>query len=211
MHVVTDAPTHQVFINCPFDQKYRDTFYAVVFAVMRCGFEPRSALEAEGSANQRYNRILELIRACPLGIHDLSRVELTKKSLPRFNMPFELGLYAGAKHFGDAHQQQKDFLILEGRRNQCQDSCSDLGGVDPMNHGGRPMKAVEHVRTWLNTHVQKGLPGPKALRGDYTSFNKDMPSIMADWRIRLNEVSFQDFKKAAGKWLALKEKLAAGV
>jgi hypothetical protein len=209
MNVTADAPSRQVFINCPYDPKYRDTFYAVVFAVMSCGFDPRSALEAEGSGNQRFIRILDLVRECSLGIHDLSRVELTKKGLPRFNMPFELGLYVGAKHFGDDHQQKKDFLILEGRRNQCQNSCSDLGGVDPMNHGGYPMKAVEHVRTWLNNHVQKGLPGPKALRRDYKSFNDDLPSIMADWSIQLKEAKFQDFKKAVRQWLSLKEKLAA--
>ena len=36
----------RVFINCPFDPDYRELFEAIVFAVLHCGFEPCSALEA---------------------------------------------------------------------------------------------------------------------------------------------------------------------
>jgi hypothetical protein len=91
---VADNLEKQVFINCPFDPGYRATFDAIVFAVLHCGFEPRSALEAGGSGQQRFDRLLVLIGACPLAIHDLSRVELSGKNLPRFNMPFELGLFS---------------------------------------------------------------------------------------------------------------------
>ena len=39
-------------------------------------------------------RLFELIERCAFSVHDLSRVELSlhRPRVPRFNMPFELGL-----------------------------------------------------------------------------------------------------------------------
>ncbi len=39
------APNYedQIFINCPFDEKYFPIFRAVIFAVYRCGFYPNTA------------------------------------------------------------------------------------------------------------------------------------------------------------------------
>ena len=49
-----------------------------------------------------------LISASPRSIHDLSRVELGENELPRFNMPFELGMALGAKRFGGpAHRADR--------------------------------------------------------------------------------------------------------
>ena len=52
-------------------------------------------------------------------IHDISRTELDKKtSLPRFNMPFELGLFLGAKKFGAFDQSKKRTLILDKKKHR---------------------------------------------------------------------------------------------
>jgi hypothetical protein len=92
-----------VFINCPFDNDYRPLFRAMIFTILRCGFKPRCALEVIDGAATRISKIEKLIEQCPLGIHDISRTELDVKSgLPRFNMPLELGLFLGAKRFGDS-------------------------------------------------------------------------------------------------------------
>ena len=50
--------THErnVFINCPFDQKYRPLLRALLFAVYDCGFRARSALEVEDSGEVRVQR-----------------------------------------------------------------------------------------------------------------------------------------------------------
>ena len=98
---VTGGRPQGVFINCPFDPEYRPIFEAVVFAVHRCGFVARCALEDGDSDVVRIAKILRMIRDCALGIHDLSRVDAQGK-LPRFNMPFELGLFMGARQFGRA-------------------------------------------------------------------------------------------------------------
>lgn len=83
-----------VFINCPFDAKYRSLFQAAIFAVFDCGYVPRCALEVYDSGQVRIDKIVGLIKRCRFGIHDISRTELDRKSrLPRFNMPLELGIF----------------------------------------------------------------------------------------------------------------------
>jgi hypothetical protein len=69
-----------VFINCPFSSDYQDHFRAIVFAVVRSGFNPRCALETDDGAQNRFDKICEIIRECRLGIHDISKTELDKKS-----------------------------------------------------------------------------------------------------------------------------------
>ena len=49
-----------MFINCPFDPEYRPIFEAVVFAVHRCGFVARCALEDGDSDVVRIAKILRM-------------------------------------------------------------------------------------------------------------------------------------------------------
>ena len=103
-----------VFINCPFDVNYKRIFHAIVFAVYDCGFLPRSALEAADTP-VRLSRIIDIIRESRYAIHDLSRASSNSRTgLARFNMPFELGLFLGAKEFGSRRQKRKTYIILEG-------------------------------------------------------------------------------------------------
>ncbi len=102
-----------VFVNCPFDDAYKPMFEAIVFAVFDCGYRPRCALEAYDAGEVRIEKIAALVRNCRLGVHDISRTELNAAGLPRFNMPFELGLFLGAKRFGNAVQRRKTCLVLD--------------------------------------------------------------------------------------------------
>ena len=180
---------------------------AIVFAVLHCGFEPCSALEAAGSGRSRFNRLMALIGECTLSIHDLSRVELdTHTKLPRFNMPWELGVCMGAREFGDKTQQKKDFLILERSRGDCFASCSDLGGIDPEAHGNSPVSVIQHVRVWLTGHAKNSLAGPEAINSDYKSFQRDLPGILETPRIRRDEMTFVDLRRAVKAWLAARPK-----
>jgi len=69
-----------VFINCPFDKKFSQLFDAILFAVYKCGFKPRCALELDNSADIRIEKIQKIINECRFGIHDISRTELDKTS-----------------------------------------------------------------------------------------------------------------------------------
>ncbi len=104
---------NSVFINCPFDENYKEIFYAIIFTVYRCGFVPRSSLEQDNALENRLSKIEKIIEECRFGIHDISRTEINANALPRFNMPFELGIFFGAKKFGDVRQRHKTALVLE--------------------------------------------------------------------------------------------------
>ena len=111
------AYSDSVFINCPFDAAYSPMLHALVFTVYACGFTPRSALEEEDSSEMRLDKIMRLIANCKFGIHDISRTEPDGVTgLPRFNMPFELGLFWGAKKFGEKQHREKVSLIFEKER-----------------------------------------------------------------------------------------------
>src|SRR5258708_5683890 len=96
-----------VFINCPFDRAYKPLFNSLVFATIYCGFRARCALEIDDGSQVRIDKIFAAIEECRFGIHDLSRTQLDNGTgLPRFNMPLELGMFLGAKRFGDRLQKR---------------------------------------------------------------------------------------------------------
>ena len=68
--------------------------------------------ETINSADSWVDGIQDLISQAKYSIHDLSRMESTKKNeLARFNMPFELGIDIGCKRFGNADMNEKCLLI----------------------------------------------------------------------------------------------------
>src|SRR5262249_47825244 len=92
--------SRSVFLNVPFDDRYRPLFRAIVFAVFDCGFIARCGWESADGSRGRIDKIYELIGECRLGIHDISRTDPDARTrLPRFNMPLELGVFLGAKRF----------------------------------------------------------------------------------------------------------------
>ena len=86
------AEKRSVFLNVPFDGSYERIFVALISSLIALGRNPRCVLEIPETGQGRLVRILQLIRACPVSIHDLSRVGLPV----RFNMPFELCAYLSA-------------------------------------------------------------------------------------------------------------------
>jgi hypothetical protein len=132
-----------IFINCPFDVEFEPLFHAIVFAVIQCGYTVRCALEADDTGATRIDRIYRLIEECRFGVHDISRIEHdTVNNLPRFNMPFELGLFLGARRFGVRPQRAKHCLVLEAERYRYQKYLSDIAGQDIRQHANEPAKAV---------------------------------------------------------------------
>jgi hypothetical protein len=136
-----------VFINCPFDDEYKPLFDAIVFAVYDMGFVARCAREVIDSGETRLKKILRIIADCRYGIHDISRTELGTTNLPRFNMPFECGLFWGCREFGKGIHRTKQMLILDREPFRYQQSLSDIAGQDIESHGGDPRVAIDRIRT----------------------------------------------------------------
>jgi hypothetical protein len=167
-----------VFINCPFDDAYTPIFHAIVFTVVRCGFKPRCALEIDDGAGTRIDKILRLIRDCPISIHDLCRTELdAATNLPRFNMPFELGLFLGARHFGDRQQRRKRCLIFDSEPYRYRNFISDIAGQDIRAHNHDASQAIARTRHFLNAGGHGALPGPAIIQADYSAFRAALPMI----------------------------------
>jgi hypothetical protein len=170
--------SESVFINCPFDASFAPHFRAIVYALIRLGFIPRFAW-TEGP---RIVRIMELIRVCRFGIHDLSMQSLdTGTGLPRFNMPFELGLFMGCRHFSaDAEQNSKDLLILDSVPDRIHKSLSDFVGFDIACHNSSPERAIQLVRDWLANSLEKRMYGAGKLQSEFRQFESQLP-LMAEY------------------------------
>ncbi len=188
------SPTPSVFINCPFDEAYRPLFEATVFAVAHCGFAPRCALEIVDAAGTRIDKIMDLIGKCPLGIHDISRTEPDPVSgLPRFNMPFELGLFLGARRFGGRQQKAKHCLVLDTERYRYQKFLSDIAGQDIEAHGNDTGRLITKVRDFLRTHSEgRRLPGGAVIKRDFARFEARKPAICAALDLEPDELTFVD-------------------
>lgn len=195
----------RIFINCPFDDEFRPVFDAIAFCVMECGFEPRCALEVTDSGDVRFETIIELVRGCQYGIHDLSRTELDgDNNLPRFNMPLELGLFLGAKRFGSSKQKKKNCLIFDRERYRYQKFISDIAGQDIRPHSSNPGEAIREIRDWLRPIVKEAfLPGGAFLVKRYHLFRNDLPGFCHDLNLLENETTFTDILSLIIRWLSL--------
>lgn len=123
---------------------------ALLFTVVDCGFEPRIASESSDSGEIRIEKIKNLIRESRYSIHDISRMEALKKGeIPRFNMPFELGLDLGCRDFGSGRLSEKKCLILEKEQHRYRKSLSDISGNDIKSHNSTPETLIRRVRDWI--------------------------------------------------------------
>lgn len=200
----------QVFINCPFDDGYRPIFHALAFAILACGFTPRSALEFTDGGTPRIAIIVDLIRSCRLAVHDLSRIELNDGGLPRFNMPLELGLWLGAGQFGDEIHRDKKCLILDAEQFRYQKFISDIAGQDPAAHDNRPTTAIRRVRDFLLSVSREGEPAPPGgahIGQRFAEFQIALPLLCGDAHLTEDELTFIDRVRLARGWLAAVEPL----
>ena len=183
-----------VFLNCPFDDRYKKMLYAIVFTVYRCGFMAKSALGEDNALQNRLSKIEQLIAECKYGIHDISRTETNKNSLPRFNMPFELGIFFGAKKFGNKVQKGKVALVFEREKYLYQEYISDLNGIDTKAHGGNAENAIKIIRDWLFVSSgNKKIDGHIQIIKDYNEFSKSLPTIAKKSNLDINDLTFNDY------------------
>lgn len=195
-----------VFVNCPFDDAYRNLFEALVFAIHDCGYVARCSLELDDGSEVRIEKIAKLIAECRLGIHDISRTELDASTgLPRFNMPLELGMFLGAKRYGRSEQKRKNCLILDVERYRYHKFISDIAGQDISAHAAEPSRAIKIVRDWLSnlTPVSLVLPGGGAIATRFRSFQADLPTSCGQLDLRPDELTFNNYVVQVEQWLKL--------
>ena len=192
-----------VFINCPFSHDYANFFRAIVFTVIYSGYRPRCALETDDGAENRFNKICQIIGECRLGIHDISKTEPdTKSKLPRFNMPLELGLFLAAKQFGAGPQKTKLCIILDKKPYRYQKFISDIAGQDIHSHNNSLASLVKETASWLRDEAQDpNVPGGVKIAREFRKFTRVIPSICKQKSLAPGELTFQDFRKMAEAWI----------
>lgn len=134
----------------------------------------------------RFETILDMISACDLSIHDISRVQLDPNSgLPRFNMPLELGADLALHMRGPRSHRQRRILVLDGTAHRYDLTLSDISGMDIAIHHDRPDTVIRMVRDWLNatSAASHPLPGARALIGDHELFLRRAPAIAVELRL----------------------------
>ena len=139
-----------VFLNVPYDEKFRRLYLAYISGLVHLGLQPRATLEISGAEN-RLDKIIALIQSCRYSIHDLSWVKLDGPlpRTPRFNMPFELGLAMASERVDRALRKA---FVFEAVNRRLAKSLSDLSGIDPHIHG-RAMEGV--MRELGNAFVRR--------------------------------------------------------
>ena len=173
------------FLNVPYDHRYEDLFLAFIAGLCSFGLRPRTTLELPGP-RRRLDRILELIGACRYSFHDLSRVQLAS-GVPRFNMPFELGL---AVTIAAHRPRQYQWAVFEARPYRLQRSLSDLNGTDPYVHGEQPRRLlVELSNALVRAHRRPTLDG---LDRAYLFLRRGARAIKREYGTLLGARAFRD-------------------
>ena len=117
--------------------------------------------------------------------------------LPRFNMPFELGLFLAAKSFGSGRDKAKVALILDTSEHRYRDALSDIS-----SHHGDPHAAIREVRDWLD--ASRGgtvsLPGGTYICEQYEAFSRDLPDASKKLNLKPAELTYADLCRAIESW-----------
>ncbi|WOK08413.1 hypothetical protein RT717_07150 [Imperialibacter roseus] len=164
-----------VFINCPFDDKYFDLLRTLIFTIVYFGFNPRISLESSDSGLSRLEKIIKLIQESKYAVHDLSRLQA--KSIDeyyRLNMPFELGIDYGLRRFNPDFSDRRS-VILETERYDYMKAISDINGFDIKSHDDIPEKLIECLRSWFSETVGlRDLNSSDKIYSDFIDFNTDL-------------------------------------
>jgi hypothetical protein len=116
------------------------------------------------------------------------------------NMPFELGLFVGAKRYGRGAQDRKNYLVFEGDPHTYDRFISDFSGHDIKFHKNQPKRMAKEIRDWLASIARrKGVPGIDALWLDYGKFRKWLTG-----NCKTEDLTWGKFVELASKWTKLK-------
>jgi hypothetical protein len=168
-----------VFVNAPFDPPYDPMLEALVFTIIASGYRARCALEENDSGDIRLDKLVRMIGESPRSIHDLSRDKPVDggSDLPRFNMPFELGMAMGAKRFSPSRAGD-NIKIMVAEPYRLPAYLSDLGGNDPDAHHNETPQVIGIVRDFLHVAPNgRPLPGPAKLVATFDEFKIQLPDI----------------------------------
>jgi len=198
-----------VFVNCPFDDKYKPLFQAIVFTIHNAGYIARCALEIDDASKPRLNKIMNIIEECKYAVHDISRTEPDPKNeLPRFNMPLELGIFLGSTRYGKRAHREKSCLIFDKEKYRYQKFISDIAGQDIAAHKNNQRILTKRLRDWLRTETRDpNIPGGSFVYDRFVEFKQDLPQLCKNMDLKIDELTYRDYVDIIGQWLENYDKL----
>lgn len=193
-----------VFVNCPFDKDYNPLQRALIFTILFLDFEPKLS-KTLSSSDIRITKIKELIASCKYGIHDLSRSKsMSEGELPRFNMPFELGLEMGSIEYGNKKLKSKRILILETNQNHYDQVISDISGQDISSHNDEPKILIKKVRDWFSKNTEDHICSSTVIWTGFNQFTENLQSqLLSDGYtdVEIDEMDIDDYIKFSKEWI----------
>jgi len=189
-----------VFLNIPYDLEFQDLFLGYVVGLIQLGLRPIRTLAIP--YHDPLDAIINLIDSSNYSIHDLSRTESTE-GIPRFNMPLELGLALHRRHETRGKHQ---VYIFESKPYRTQQSTSDVNGIDPYIHHGKPGEIMTQLRNIFRqqgdtTTVPDMFAGYRAIKRRLPEFRRNAgggslfePAIFADIAL----AALVDFERRTG-------------
>ena len=124
-------------------------------------------------------------------------------------MPFELGLFYGAKIFGKKRHQLKNCMVFELKKYDYRKFISDLSGTDINHHNYSSKKVIKCVRNWLTSSSRrKKIPPWNYIYKRYKKFNNyfrkkvyEFLKIDPDSISSIECITFDELKENIIDWL----------
>lgn len=116
-------------------------------------------------------------------------------------MPLELGLFLGAKAYGNDSQRDKRALILDVEQYRYQKFISDLAGMDVNPHNSNPVTAVKVTRDWLANVSRRKIESGDRIALLYQSFIDEVPLIAERLGFNHGSIPYVDFERIVVAWL----------
>lgn len=157
-----------VFLNIPYDAQFEELYLAYIVGLTQLGLKINATLALPNQ--DRLKRIVGLIEKSDVSIHDLSRIE-SSSGIPRFNMPLELGLALFRSHITRGRHR---VFVFEKKAYRVQRSTSDVNGIDPQIHKGRPKGVMAGLRNIF--YQPDGTTVPEML-SSYRAVRRKLPEL----------------------------------
>lgn len=192
-----------VFINCPYDQKYISLLRYIIFTLIYLDCDPLLVMSDSDCRKTRIEKIESMINQADISIHDLSRIKSNKKKeYARLNMPFELGIDYGLTLNS---RKNKKYLILENEDYSYQKGFSDYAGFDIFAHHNDAATLVKIIRDWfVNNNISPNAIGAYKIFLDYFdcwSFMYDSLMIKGYSKKQLNSIPVNEFIGHVKEWI----------
>lgn len=205
-----DAFKENIFINCPFDKEYEPMLRAIIFTCLYSRLVPKVS-DYYDAGKGRLEHIIGLIKSSKYSIHDISRMNTAPSDkLPRFNMPFELGLDIGIKEcaFFQSDSTRKFSLVIDESPYRYKEAMSDLGGSDIKSYGkdNPTEKLIKELRNWFAglDVIPRGILFGNRIWSEFNEFTSDYERGLKEKGIGKDsflEVPVNDYIDFVERWI----------